>query len=304
MTPLESIVLPYVNPDLDGVACAVALSLFEPPRWHPRVLGRLDAETGFVLRHLGVNDPPTVTDWSAVNEIWLVDTHHPQQLPVDLPNHRVVRITDHHPGGSPPSYPHADIQNEPVGAAATLVGELLDRESVSISPQVAILLQAAIISNTLDFQAPATTARDRGAFDRLQAISALPLELRKGMVDTRRAILKRDTPSLIRTDTKTFETTFGTMIIAQLEAPGAVDVLERIDLIPSLREMAIDAGAAVAALNAVDTQENASAVVATDVNVVRAVAAGLGEQVDHNDVLRVARVLQRKSDLLPYLLLK
>src|ERR1700732_4958958 len=114
---MPSIIISYVNPDLDGVACAVALETLEHPIWNARIAGRPDQETLFVLSTLGLPVPPALTTWDAVDAIWLVDTHHPKQLPEDLPAKLVTRITDHHPGGSPEKYTSAEVTNEKVGAA-------------------------------------------------------------------------------------------------------------------------------------------------------------------------------------------
>ena len=144
---MRAVVCSYINPDLDGVACSIAVEILERPKWSACVLGALDAETSLVLHDLGFTFPPSVNGWDAVDEIWLVDTHHASQLPPDLPESRVTRITDHHPGGNPSRYANADIQNEHVGAAATLVAERFLESKVTIPVDVAMLLQAAIVSN-------------------------------------------------------------------------------------------------------------------------------------------------------------
>src|ERR1043166_688802 len=109
---MTAIILSYINPDLDGVACSMALEALECPVWTARILGTADRETQFVLDALDLALPPSLKSWSGIEAIWLVDTHHPKQLPDDLPVGKVRRITDHHPGGSPQIYTHAEIQNE------------------------------------------------------------------------------------------------------------------------------------------------------------------------------------------------
>src|SRR5215813_980445 len=98
---MRAVVCSYIDPDLDGVACSIALEILEHPKWSAGILGTIDTETSIVLHDLGFTCPPPIDKWDAVDEIWLVDTHHPSQLPPDLPESRVTRITDHHPGGDP-----------------------------------------------------------------------------------------------------------------------------------------------------------------------------------------------------------
>jgi len=298
--PMQSIILPYTNPDLDGVACAVALAHLEL-NWVARVIGQIDQETRVVLAVLEINSPPPVTDWKVVRQIWLVDTHHPKQLPPELPNAFVVRITDHHPGGEPERYPNATIQNELVGAAATLVYEKFERANCKMPCGIALLLQAAIASNTLNFRAAATTTRDRKAFDSLRAIQQISDELLEQMQRARSIVLGLDTPTLLRTDFKSFQTASGTVAIAQVEAPGALEVLGRQDLSRSLREFAVYAGSAFAVLNLVDTLLNHSAIMSTHSHLAAAIASGLGESVCDDGSIRTDRLLQRKTDIVPYI---
>src|SRR4051794_16965340 len=98
---MTSLVLPYTNPDLDGVACALSLEVLAGGPWRAAVSGELDEESAAVLDLLGLAAPPAPPPWKDVEAIWLVDTHHPSQLPLDLPEQLVVAIVDHHSGGDP-----------------------------------------------------------------------------------------------------------------------------------------------------------------------------------------------------------
>jgi manganese-dependent inorganic pyrophosphatase len=250
---------------------------------------------------LGYVVPPAVGPWNAVDDIWLVDTHHPNQLPPDLPEARVTRITDHHPGGSANRYPNAQIQNEAVGAAATLITERFEEYNVSIPADLARLLQAAIVSNTLDFRAPATSSRDRAAYERLRSIKAADRVLFEHMQQARRASLAGETRLILRKDTKTFDTAYGAVIVSQLEAPGALELLERSDLAESLEEIAAETNCASAIVNLVDTGICESAVVATDLNIALMLSVGLHQPPNNDGVIRANRLLQRKTDIVPYI---
>jgi manganese-dependent inorganic pyrophosphatase len=299
---MRAVVCSYINPDLDGVACSIAVEILERPKWSACVLGALDAETSLVLHDLGFTFPPSVNGWDAVDEIWLVDTHHASQLPPDLPESRVTRITDHHPGGNPSRYANADIQNEHVGAAATLVAERFLESKVTIPVDVAMLLQAAIVSNSLNFRAPATSPRDRNAYANLRNIRPLPDTVFDRMQEARRATLRGETRSILRADTKRFETDYGSVIVSQLEAAGALELLGRMDLKASLEELAEAADCASAILNIVDTALGHSAVLATDSRITNRVSEGLHQSQDGDGVIRIERLLQRKTDIVPHIM--
>jgi inorganic pyrophosphatase/exopolyphosphatase len=298
---MTAVIISYINPDLDGVACSIALEALERPQWAARVLGRADRETQFVLDALSLSLPPSLDNWNGVEAIWLVDTHHPKQLSEDLPASRVTRITDHHPGGSPQNYANAEIQNEAVGAAATLVTERFEQHGVDVPSKIAVLLQAAIVSNTLDFSAPATNDRDRGAHERLARIKPIDAHMIDGMRQIRREKVMLDTDALLNSDAKIFDTPHGRVVIAQVEAPGALQILSRTDLMPALKRFATARNAASALLNLVDTEAGKSAILGTDERILGLVSAGLRQQVDGQTMVRADRVLQRKTDIIPFI---
>lgn len=296
---MTAIVTSYINPDLDGVACCIAIQALEAPGWTARVPGATDSETKLVLKTLGLAVPQPITGWTDVGAIWLVDTHHPKQLPDDFPAEIVRRITDHHSGGSPECFPNAHIQNEAVGAAATLLAERFGQEGVRTPPDIAVLLQAAIVSNTLQFRAPATDQRDHRAYEILAGISPIDPRLLEAMGGARRERLTLSTEALLESDLKLFDTSRGMAAIAQIEAPGALDILLRDDLRSSLNRLAVSKKAVWALLNIADTESGESAVLGTHRDLLRVLAECLGEPVGEDGVVRCRRLLQRKTDIVP-----
>lgn len=299
---MSSIVVSYRNPDLDGVACAIAISSLEPVRWEARVIGAVDAETKAVLDELGLPVPRAVEDWTEIGDICLVDTHHLRQLPDELPRERVTRVIDHHSGGNPEAFRNAVIQNEPVGAAATLVAERRAAQGGDLPWPLGLLLQAAIVSNTLDFGAVATSSRDRQAFERLAAIEPLSHGLRQRMQEARRTILGLSSAAVVEKDCKLFDTPGGLLLVSQVEAPGALGLLDRVDLSRALLAAAAARHARAALLNLVDTQASASALIASSPELLATLNNSVGGCIDSAGVLRAPRLLQRKTDIIPHLL--
>jgi len=298
---MTSIIIPYVDPDLDGVACAIALSELYAGTWNAHVFGEIDDETKFVLDEIGIKTPTQPPNWSNIDKIWLVDTHHTNQLPGDIPMDLVSEITDHHPSGEPEKFPNATIENERVGAAATLVTERYFRTRKSLKPNTAILLQAAIISNTLDFNAPATSERDKSAFSLLQSIQKISSITIAGMVDARSTILSLSTFEILQSDTKIFDGKFGSVIVAQIEVENAVQLLARDDLADSLDQLKCDHSVSFAVLVLVDLYSQSSAVIATDASIIRHLSSSIGSPVNDCGAIWTPRLLQRKSDIIPVL---
>lgn len=297
---MNKIVTSYVNPDLDGVACVLAVTSFDP-QWRAAILGDVDAETSAVLRLLEIECPKSITNWDGIEEIWLVDTHHAKQLPPDLPHHLVRRITDHHPAGDLALYAGAEIENEKVGAAATLIAERFERSGRKPTVITSLLLQAAILSNTLELGAPSTSDRDRGAIRSLSSIARLSEDIVVAMGEARRGILALSTDELLLRDAKVFDTPHGVIAIAQMEAPGALELLLRADLFSAMDAFAKRRGSDSAILSVVDTGAGRGAIVVTNARIAELLRHCHLMARSDDPIIRFERLIQRKTDILPYI---
>lgn len=252
-------VLSYVNPDTDGVACMLAYkelidATADGVIVEPAVFGRINAETLAVLDHVGLEPPgPAEALLAEVDEICLVDTHHRTQLPPSFPVDRVVEVIDHHGAGDiTPQY--AAVHNEPVGAAATLLVERFRRAERRPTSETAVLLGAAILSNTLDLTAPSTTERDEAALQWLELGGSLSTDLVNAMHRGRELLIIGDTTDLLLADVKVFTRPSGeALAMSQIEAPNATTLAQRPDLLDAVVAVASRSGASDAVVNLADT---------------------------------------------------
>jgi len=308
MTTTETVkayVVSYYNPDLDGVASAVALSdlhrIERTVESRPLILGACDAETELVFRVLNSDLPKSSDTCPDDVAIYLVDTHHVEQLKGRIRLDRVLAIYDHHPGGNLAAFPNATIINESIGAVATLLAEKYRDKAYSISPTIAGLLQAAIMSNTMSFSAPTTTERDRVASEWLSAVAALPKDLPDRMRQARSDVSSRRTLDLLLANSKTFDLGPAQIAIAQIEVSNIDEFLARPDLPDALDHLKGSEGTPHAFVSVVDETAQKTAVFASDRKTLRLLEAALGTAFRDN-VARFDRVLLRKSDLVPPLL--
>ena len=68
------------------------------------------------------------------------------------------------------------FRNQPVGCTATIVTQMYDEQGVEIPPQMAGLMMAAILSDTLMFRSPTCTPLDEATARRLATIAGVNLE--------------------------------------------------------------------------------------------------------------------------------
>lgn len=217
----RNIVVSYENPDMDGVACSIAmaglLSDEESDEYIPAVIGKVDAETEYVLEELHIDKPGKLeeTDMDALSYV-LVDTHHILQLPGNFPYDKVKMIIDHHPNGDDEKFPHAYIDNRKTGAAASIVAERYF-DSGNHEERMLRLLSMAIVSNTLNFSAPSTTAFDRNIYNRINDRYPVSEKLISSMFEERSKVLFLDMKGALVSNVKLVQSHVGKVGISQLE---------------------------------------------------------------------------------------
>lgn len=93
----------------------------------------------------------------------LTDHNHPDQMAPGATESQIVAIVDHHNLGGLQTLTPLLILCEPVGCTSTLIAELFERTGAPLSPALAGAMLGAIVSDTVHFQSPTTTQRDRTA---------------------------------------------------------------------------------------------------------------------------------------------
>ena len=102
--------------------------------------------------------------------IILVDHNEATQAVEGFDQAEILEIIDHHRIGSLETSGPVYFRNQPVGCTATIITQMYDENGVEIPPQIAGLLLAAILSDTLAFRSPTCTPIDETAAKRLAKI--------------------------------------------------------------------------------------------------------------------------------------
>ncbi|MCD6355893.1 MAG: DHH family phosphoesterase [Anaerolineaceae bacterium] len=113
-----------------------------------------------VVRQRDVLNPPRV-------KLILVDHNEAQQSVAALEEADLIEILDHHRLGNPQTNVPIRFTVEPVGSTSTLVTEKIAEAGLAPPPEIAALLLAGLISDTLNMISPTTTLRDHEAEKRL-----------------------------------------------------------------------------------------------------------------------------------------
>ena len=108
--------------------------------------------------------------------IILVDHNEATQAVEGFDQAEILEIIDHHRIGSLETSGPVYFRNQPVGCTATIITQMYDENGVEIPPQIAGLLLAAILSDTLVFRSPTCTPLDEALAKRLAKIAGVEID--------------------------------------------------------------------------------------------------------------------------------
>jgi len=172
-----------------------------------------------ICRQRDLLDPPRL-------KIILVDHNEPQQSLGSLDEAELIEILDHHRLGNPTTHEPIRFTVDVVGSTSTLVSEFMENAGLSAPPEVAGLMLAGLLSDTLVLTSPTTTPRDIRAGERLARwafVMGGPLENEtlqtygEKVVAAGTGLASRDPMDVVTSDMKKYETSSIRFAIAQAE---------------------------------------------------------------------------------------
>ncbi len=178
-------VVGHKKPDTDSVCAAIAFA-YLLNEWKksgckimkveedavPVIQGEPNAESKFVLEKFGVSVPEIMTDGEG-KKVALVDHSDKVQSLDNIDKAEIVAVVDHHKIGDVTTPNPILFVNFPVGCTATVLKFLFDKTGVAIPKEIAGLLLAAILSDTVVFKSATTTDMDKEAAEELAKIAGI-----------------------------------------------------------------------------------------------------------------------------------
>ena len=159
-------------------------------------------------------------------KVVLVDHNEKTQAVEGIEEAHIVEIIDHHRLGGLETGEPIFIRHDPVGSTSTIVANLHWHRNVEIPRQIAGLLLAGIISDTLLFKSPTSTQQDKDIAERLAPIAGVNLQ-EFGMSVLRAGSRFKDLvpEEIIRYDLKEFQIVDYRVSISQISVMDAADML-------------------------------------------------------------------------------
>ncbi len=163
----------------------------------------------------------------------LVDHNEAQQALASLEEAELLEILDHHRLGNPSTYTPIKFTVDIVGSTSTLVSEQVEEAGMSAPPQLAGVLLAGLLSDTLILTSPTTTERDKIAAKRLARWAFVPgsplaneniQTYGQKIVSAGSGLTTQDPKSVVSTDMKIYETAGKRFAIAQAEVADIYEI--------------------------------------------------------------------------------
>ncbi|HHU07023.1 MAG TPA: putative manganese-dependent inorganic diphosphatase [Clostridiaceae bacterium] len=135
----------------------------------------------------------------------LVDHNEASQSIDGLEQAQILEIIDHHRIGGLVTGSPIYFKNEAVGSTATIVAGLFLDMKKDLAPDIAGILCAAIISDTMYFKSPTSTGKDEYMAARMAGIAQLDLDVfSKKMLESSSAIINMSPEEILNYDFKEF----------------------------------------------------------------------------------------------------
>lgn len=109
-------------------------------------------------------------------QLILVDHNEISQTVDGIDFAEILEVIDHHRIGTLETVAPVFFRNQPLGCTATIIYQMYQEKGVEIPKDIAGLMMAAIISDTLMFHSPTTTEIDKAAAKALSEICGVELE--------------------------------------------------------------------------------------------------------------------------------
>lgn len=239
----------------------------------------------------------------------LVDHNEPGQSIGALEEADLLEILDHHRLGNASTHTPIRFTVEVVGSTSTLVSERIEEAGLSAPPDLAGLLLAGLLSDTLMLNSPTTTARDHLAADRLQRWAFVPNGPLAGetvesfgsqLLQAGSGLTTRKSKDIVGSDLKTYEADDFNFAIAQVEVTDLLQLEEHKDaLFEALIDLRDRRGLDFAMLMVTDVVRGSSRLLITEEP---PVLSGLPYP-RQPDGTRIAEgIVSRKKQLLPVVL--
>ena len=213
----------------------------------------------------------------------------------------ITEIIDHHRIGAIATQQPILFLNEPVGSTSTIIADLFRRHRLAPSADLAGLMMAGIISDTLLLQSPTSTAKDAEVLAWLTPIAGVePRQLAELIFSSGSVILASPPAKVVRSDFKVYDEEGIHFAVSQVEELGFDNFWAHAkDIAAALGQLRADEKLAFACLLVTDINtQNSILLVKGDADFIRRISYA---HIEQDEIFDLPGVVSRKKQLIPYL---
>ncbi len=267
------------------------------------LLGEPNTEAAFVLTHWNLPKPTIITDVTAADEVVIVDTNNPAELPPSINDAKILGIIDHHMlvGGIKTKSP-IDITMRPLACTATILHDLIGADLAKAPKSIKGAMLSCILSDTLEFRSPTTTPHDRAVAEALAKDLGISIaDLATQLFEAKSDVSAFSDAALLRMDSKEYTVAGKELRVSVLETTAPKILIDRkASLMASMPAVAAEDGADQVLLFIIDIlKEEATMLIPNDLT--RQLAeASFGVKVT-GDTVVLPGIMSRKKQIIPAL---
>ncbi len=304
---MTTLVFGHKSPDTDSTGSPIIWSWYlnevKGESAKPVLLGEPNTEAAFMLEHWGLEKPEIIADVEADAPVVIVDTNNPAELPASINDADIRGIIDHHKlvGGLETKGP-IDITVRPLACTATIMVDLMGGDVAKMPDAIKGAALTCILSDTLEFRSPTTTAHDRAVAETLAADLDLDIsEFAAQMFAAKSDVSAFSDAELIRMDSKEYAVDGTKFRVSVLETTAPEIPLDRkASLMESFKTVAAEDCVDEVLLFVVDIiKEEATLLVPNDL--VKTVAEKSFGATVEGDTVVLPGVMSRKKQIIPNL---
>lgn len=234
-------------------------------------------------------------------QVILVDHNEVSQAVDNIDDAEILEIIDHHRLGTLQTLQPIFFVNQPVGCTATILYEMFRDKNIELTPTVAGLLCAAIISDTLMFRSPTCTLKDKMAAGALGIIADINIEqFATEMFEAGSDLGDKSAEEVFYQDYKKFtfsDTTFGVGQISSMSVDELGVIRER--LLPLLENKCGSSGVSMVFFLLTDIRNSASEIIFAGEGAREIVEEAFKDAEQTRYGYYLEGVLSRKKQLIP-----
>ncbi|WP_419904797.1 manganese-dependent inorganic pyrophosphatase [Kiloniella sp.] len=297
----------HLAPDTDATCSALIwawyLKEIKGQEAEAFVLETPNTEAQFVLERWGFDMPATLGTLEAGQDVVIVDTNNPAELPDNVNEANIIEIIDHHllVGGIKTKQP-INITIKPVASTATIMIDLISHAMRKAPRGIKGLMLSCILSDTLAFRSPTTTKTDiKKAKELAKDLGVNIKNYAAEMFAAKSDVSHFSDAELLRLDSKKYEVGDVKFRVSVLETTSPETIFVRKDsLISTMSSVASEDGVDQVLLFVVNIlAEEATLLVANDV--VKSVAEKSFDVSVSGDTVVLPGVVSRKKQIIPSL---